>query len=902
MEKNKKKKNGINSADKTKKYKALDEKTEQKVKSKKAKKDKKEKKKHPKLRLAIKIILLVFALFILIGAGIVAGILTGFFGDDFKLTEEELKVGNLNTEIYDRGGELIATLNGEEKRKWIDLGDMPDNLVKAFVAIEDERFYQHHGVDIQRTASATIKYLLSKIGIGEEGHGGSTITQQLIKNLTNENKRDWTRKVKEIARAYNLEKELSKNQILELYLNLIFFGGSNIHGVELGAQYYFNKSAKDLDLAECAFLAGINNSPNIYDPFHTDKDRTDEEDNERIRIRVKTVLAKMKEQKENLEINFTDEEYNAAVAKVDAGLTFTKGNITQNIYSYHTDAAIEEIIKQLMTENPDWSYVRAEQYLYGGGFKIYTTQNTWVQGILEEEVKNDVYQVASRKIEGEVSQVAMVIIDHTTGQVIATVGGSGEKNTSRGLNIATQSTKQTGSSMKPIGVIAPAVENGIITAGSVYDDAPVRYGSYVPKNYYRGFKGLSTVRYAIEISQNIVPIKILNELGLEKSRAFLESVGVTSITDADMGVAQLALGGLTNGISPLQMAGAYAAIANDGEYITPTFYTKVTDKDGNTILTPKQEKRRVMSVENAYIVKSILTQPVVGGAGTATYCKIPNIDTAAKTGTTDKDWDRWLCGFTPYFTAATWFGYKENETVRFYGQRGNPAGQVWERVMKATHNGLEAKKFEKPENITYATICKDSGLRATALCAQDARGNRTYTEVFVKGTVPSKTCDCHQAINVCEEDGVVKLANEFCPNAVERVFITRKNSDQDTSWKSAADAKYMPPTEKCTIHTKPVNKNNTVTNNTTTNNTITNNTITNNTTNNNTVTNNTTTNKPTNNSTTNNTNKNNTTTNDTNKNNTNKNNTNKNNTTTNNTNKNNTATNETNKPNKNTAN
>lgn len=863
---NKKKKNGINSMDKTKKYKVLDEKTEKKVKNKK------EKKKHPKLRLAIKIILILFVLFVLIGAGIVAGILTGLFGDDFKLTEEELKVGNLNTEIYDRGGDLIATLNGEEKRKWIDLGDMPDNLVKAFVAIEDERFYEHHGVDIQRTVSATIKWVLSKIGIGEEGHGGSTITQQLIKNLTNENEREWTRKVKEIARAYNLEKDLSKNQILELYLNLIFFGGNNIHGVELGSQYYFNKSAKDLDLAECAFLAGINNSPNIYDPFHTDSDRTDEEDNERIRIRIKTVLAKMKEQKENLSINFTDEEYDAAVAKAEAGLPFSKGNITQNVYSYHTDAAIEEIIKQLMTENPDWSYVRAEQYLYGGGFKIYTTQNTWVQGILEEEIKNKVYQVASRKNEGEVSQVAMVIIDHTTGQVIATVGGSGEKKTSRGLNIATQSTKQTGSSMKPIGVIAPAVENGIITAGSVYDDAPVRYGTYAPKNYYRGYKGLSTVRYAIEISQNIVPIKILNQLGFDKSRAFLESVGVTSITDTDMGSAQLALGGLTNGISPLQMAGAYAAIANDGEYITPTFYTKVTDKDGNTILTPKQEKRRVLSVENAYIVKSILTQPVLGSGGTATYCKIPNIDTAAKTGTTDKDWDRWLCGFTPYFTAATWFGYKENETVRFSGQRSNPAGQVWERVMKATHNGLEAKKFEKPDNITYATICRDSGLRATALCAQDARGNRAYTEVFVKGTVPSKTCDCHQAIKVCEENGVVKLANEFCPNAVERVFITRKNSDQDTSWKSAADAKYMPPTETCTVHTKPIEKNNTVNNTTTnsivTNNTTTNSIVTNNTTTNNTVANNTTTN----------------------------------NTTKNNVVQNNTTTNETGKPNKNTTN
>lgn len=848
MKRKNKKKNGINSIEKTKKYMTV---KEEKKKSKK--------KKHPKLRLFIKIFFILIVLAILVGAGIVAGILTGMFGDDFKLTEDELKIGNLNTEIYDRSGELLATLNGNEKRKWVDLGDMPENLPKAFVAIEDERFYNHHGIDVTRTLSATIKWGLSKVGIGKEGHGGSTITQQLIKNLTNENEREWTRKVKEIARAYNLEKELSKNQILELYLNLIFFGGSNIHGVEIGSQYYFNKSVKELDLAECAYLAGINNSPNIYDPFHQDSERTDEQDDERIKARTKTVLSKMKEQRENLSINFTDEEYDAAIAKVDEGLPFNKGAITQNVYSYHTDAAIEEVIKQLMAENQDWSYKRAEQYLYAGGFKIYTTQNTWVQNILENEVKDKVYQVASRKNPGEVSQTAMVIIDHSNGQVIATVGGSGEKTTSRGLNIATQSTKQTGSSMKPIGVIAPAVQKGVITAGSVYDDVPTRFGGRGVKNYYGGYKGLSTVRYAIEISQNIVPMKILQALGTENSIEYLKQSGVTSIVEEgernDLGLSSLALGGLTHGISPLEMAGAYAAIANDGEYITPTFYQKVTDRDGNIVLEPKQEKRRVLSVENAYIVKSILTQPVLGGGGTATFCKIPNIDTAAKTGTTDDDFDRWLCGFTPYFTAATWFGYKDNEEVRFSGRRGNPAGQVWERVMKATHNGLEAKKFDKPANITYASICKDSGLRATALCAKDPRGNRVYTEVYVKGTVPSKTCNCHQEIKVCDADGTSKLANQYCKDAYDKVFITRENSEKNTAWKSAGDAAYMPPTEECKVHTKEIIKetienviNNTISNNTVTNSTTGNNTTTNSTTNN-TSKNNTITNSVTNNTT-----------------------------------------------------
>lgn len=773
-------------------------------------KKKKEKKEHPKLRLFFKIMLILIVLAMLICGGVIAGIFMGFFGDDFKLDEEQLKVSNLNTEIYDRDGNLIATLNGDESRKWINIGDMAEYLPIAFVSIEDERFEEHHGVDIKRTAAATVKWILSKIGIGEADYGGSTITQQLVKNLTKENERDVMRKVKEMARAYNIEKTLSKQQILELYLNLIFLGGQSIHGVELGSQYYFSKSASDLSLAECAFLAGINNSPNIYEPFSDDP-----EEIEFVKNRVKTVLAKMKE----LGNIKTEEEYNNAVAEVDNGLAFKKGALTENIYSYHTDAVIDQVWEQIEEENPDWSDVRIKQYLYGGGLRIYTTQNTWVQNILEEEVKQSKYQVESRQVEGDVSQTAMVIIDHTTGQVAAVVGGSGEKTTSRGYNFATMEPKQTGSAMKPLSVIAPAVQNGIITAGSVYDDTPTQFPGHsygYPKNYYYSpsYWGLSTVRFAIEISQNIVPMRILNEMGVDKSIEFLKSVGITTLTDTDQDLA-IALGGLTRGVTPLEMAGAYAAIANDGEYIEPTFYIRIEDSEGNVVMEPKQEKRRVMSVENAYIVKSILTQPVLGSRGTASYCKVPNIDTAAKTGTTDDDYDRWLCGFTPYFTATTWFGFRQNETIRGFSR--NPAGMIWDSVMTQIHNGLPSASFEKPANITYATICKDSGLLATDLCRNDQRGGRVYTEVFVKGTAPNKTCDCHVRAKVCQEGGTVKLANDNCPNAVEMVFITRKNSNKDTSWKSAYDAKFMLPTETCTTHKETDKKPNNTINNTITN-------------------------------------------------------------------------------------
>ena len=859
--KNKKKnKNNKANMEKTKKYTVnpvynTDDKKDNKKKTVKNKKDKtdnktkKEKKKNPKLRLAIKILLAIMFLGMLIVAGIVAGVLSGALGGDFNLTEEELKVGALNSDIYDRDGNVLGTLNGTERRRWIDLENMSEYLPFAFVSIEDERFYSHLGVDIKRTASATIQYVLRG---GESSYGGSTITQQLVKNLTKEDDRDHMRKIKEMARAYNLEKTLSKDQILELYLNLIFFGGNEIHGVEMGSLFYFNKSAKDLDLAECAFLAGINTSPNAYIPFINGETDTEEKQLKRIengKTRARIVLAKMKE----LGVFDTEEkeaQYEVAMEKVNEGLIFEKGATIQNVYSYHTDAAIDEIVKLIMDENPEWSKVRAEQYLFGGGFKIYTTQNTGIQNILQEEAQKEYYIRASKKTDGVVSQVAMVVIDHWSGQVVATVGGTGEKTVARGKNRATAlGAKQTGSSMKPLSVIAPALENGIITAGSVYDDSPTRFSGHnynYPKNYYSGWKGLSTVRAAIEISGNIVPARIITEMGAAVSIEWLKSAGITTLSSEDGGIA-LALGGVHNGISPLEMAGAYAAIANNGEYITPTFFLRVEDADGNIVYEPKQEKRRVMTEDNSYILKSILTQPVI--AGTATECRISGMDVAAKTGTTDDDYDRWLCGFTPYYTAATWFGYDVNETV--YPAAPNPALKFWIGAMRPIHSGLEGKKFERTANIVNAGICRDSGFLPSELCSADPRGSRVYSEVFARGTVPGKRCDVHISIEICNTTG--KRANEFCPSKKTGVFITRPRGDGSTNWASAGDAQYMAPADTCTSHTeppapppvvvekpKPEENKNTTTNNTT--NTTTNNTVKNNVTTNNTVTNNTTTN------------------------------------------------------------
>lgn len=756
-----------------------------KIKPEKKPKKQKKPSKHPKLRLFFKIFFTTLFLLIIIGGGILAGAFFGAFGDEFTISEELLAVNYSNSVMVDINGNVITSLSGEENREVISLDEMSQYLPKAFVAIEDERFYEHSGVDIKRTLSATFKYLLSKIGIGEASYGGSTITQQVVKNITGEDERDWTRKVKEIGRAYNIEQMLSKNQILELYLNLVFLG-DKAYGVQVASRYYFNKNASELDLAESAFLAGINHMPNAYIPFGAD-----EETMENIKYRTKTVLNKMLE----LGDKITQEEYDAAIAKVDAGLPFEQGEISKTVFSYHTDAAIEQIITQLQEENGWDNRKVAENYLFGGGFTIYTTQNTDIQNVMEAEFMKDKYIKNSNQIEGTTSQAAMVIIDHKTGYVLGTVGGLGEKTVARGQNRATQSPRQTGSSMKPIAVLAPGLEKGTLTAGSVYDDVPVRYGTYDPKNY-NYYRGLVTVRYAIETSQNIPMVKALADIGPDYSLEFLRECGISTLDFEKDSNLPLALGGVTNGITPLEMAGAYAMVANDGVYIEPTFYTKVVDSNGNTVLEPKQETKRLMSEQNAYILKSILTQPVL--TGTATNCRISGMDVAAKTGTTDKDYDRWLCGFTPYYTAATWYGYDYNEVVYF---SGNPSGQIWASVMKEIHANLEGKRFERPTGITTAYICRDSGLIATGACEEDPRGNQGYTEVFVSGTQPTKSCSCHQKVKICNETG--KIATEYCTDFTEKVFITRTDAATNTSWRSASDAKYMLPEGTCTVHTTP---------------------------------------------------------------------------------------------------
>ena len=770
-----------------------------------------------------KIIIIIIIILIL-----VFGIILGVSAHRFKTLAKEM-MNNQNSIVIDTDGNTIAELGSERKNIDISINDIPDNLKNAYVAIEDERFYKHHGVDIKRTASAIFSYV---IHFGSSSYGGSTITQQLVKNLTGDSTDSITRKVKEWWKAWQLETCLSKDEILEGYLNVIYVGPS-IYGVEAGAKYYFNKSTADLSLAECAFLAGINHSPNSYNPF------TDEDNTEKIKNRTKTVLSKM------LELEYiTESQEQEAVNEVDNGLNFRKGEIESGdgVYSYHTDALINEITEDIENKY-NISQTFATNYINMAGLTIHSSQDSSIQEQTETEFEKSKYSRAS-KIGGNSSQAAMVIIDHTTGEVLGCVGGLGEKTEARSLNRATQSIRQTGSAIKPLAVLAPAIDKKIITASSIYDDTERDFADgYHPVDYGKQL-GEVTVRRAVESSQNIPFVEIMDELKPKNAIKYMEKMGISTLTKEDESLV-LALGGLQQGISPLEMAGGYATIANDGEYIEPTFYKSIDNKLGKEILTPKQEKKRVFSKEVAYILKSILTQPVVGNNGTATYCKISGVDVAAKTGTTDENYDRWLCGFTPYYTAVTWYGYDQNETVEFNNR--NPAGLLWANVMSRIHAGLKTATFEKPNTVSSATICAETGKRARTGC------KNTYTEYYLWLTVPG-LCDEHTGDEVDNKKS--NDSNNNLTNTVQDI-IEGITNDID-----AIDPQESQRENMTTTNTTNTNSNTNTTNSTNnrvnTTNTNTNSNRENTTSNNTNNRNNTTTNSSNTNNTTNSSNQNNT--------------------------------------------
>ena len=778
MEKNEKDKK----LDETKVYKVKSnsKKSKSGKKDKKTKNSKGDKKKHPKLKKAIIIIFIILVILALAAIGAFAAI---FFSDSWALTKEDLVISESNTTIYDIDEKKLTELSGDESRRIVAFDEMGKYTADAFVAIEDERFESHSGVDILRTARAAIEFILNG---GESSFGGSTITQQLVKNLMDDDEDEGVagveRKIREMSRAVQIEQMLSKQQILETYLNLIYMGGGShtaVYGVEMGAQYYFAKSAKDLKLEESAFLAGINHIPNAYDPYG-------EEDNtELIKNRTITVLAQMKKLGK-----INEEEYNEAVEKVNKGLKFKQGNISSNVdMSFHTAAAIDQVISEL-AESREIDYNAAKTLLYSGGYKLYTTQDSDIQKKMEKEMKKDDY-VTTEESDGVEykAQAGMVIIDYKTGKVVGAVGALGDDSHAQDLNRAVDISRQPGSSIKPLAVIAPGLEEKIITAATVYDDSKTNFGGgFTPNNAGGYYKGLCTVREAIEVSSNVVNAKILTNVGYETGVKYAQEFGLSNYSDEDA-VPSLALGGTSSGTSPLQMAAAYGTIANDGEYIEPTFYEKLVDSNGKTVLEPEQETRRVISESNAYILKNLLEEPVYGSEGTAWRCAISGMDVGAKTGTAEGGKDKWLCGFTPYYSAAVWYGYDVELPVYY----SSAAAIIWSSVMQDVHEDLESASFERPDNIVTAKICKQSGKLATDKCSS------TYTEVFVSGTVPGP-CEGHVQLEICKDSG--KIATEYCPNKVKKSYTARPEKEVNAKWTTSGSSKYNVPDEKCDKHTE----------------------------------------------------------------------------------------------------
>ena len=644
------------------------------------------------------------------------------FGDDINTFDMKL-----SSTIYVVGKDGKHTayeqFKSTENRVWVDIEDVPEDMKDAFVSIEDERFYTHSGVDVKRTLGAVFNVFVK----GDSSYGGSTITQQLVKNLTKDNERTNSRKVREIIRAVVLESKFTKDQILELYMNSIYLS-QGVHGIQAASYVYFGKPVKDLSLAECATIAGITQYPSTYDPI------INPENNRKKRI---TVLQKMHE------LGYiTDEEYDEAI---NEKLSFEKRlddesheEKTEEAQSYFADHIFEQAKRDLMKE---YGYTEqyAENLLYNGGLKIYSTMDPTMQNLAEDYYKND---SNFPKTSGEdILQSAIIITEPATGHLKAIVGGRGEKEEARVLNRATQSKRQPGSTIKPIAVYAPAIEENIINLSTYIDNSPIKIGDWAPSNANGNFSGPVPVQTAVTWSYNMPAIRTLQELTIDTSYDYLKNkLHVESIVDrenkngkefTDKNLSSLALGGLTNGVKPLEMSTAYSAIANGGMYIEPSSYTKICDKDGNVILDKKPQKSRAFSEETSFLMQELLKGVVT--QGTAAGSAIPGMDTCGKTGTTDDNKDKWFIGFTPYYCATVWVGYDKPKVIN---TGTNPAIKVWKDIMLDIHEDLSNEKFDVPSGIIKANVCGFTGKYASAGCGISHYANKKFLTGYCRGNHP----------------------------------------------------------------------------------------------------------------------------------------------------------------------
>ena len=739
-------------------------------------------------------LLLVFVVTLTIFSGIFMAYINSTMRGKVEVYLDEFET-KVSTELYSQDpdtGEWVMyqTLYlNSENRIWTDLEDIPKYLQKAAIAIEDKRFEKHHGVDWKGTTRAIVYTLF-----GKNVQGGSTITQQLVKNVTGDNEVTVKRKITEIYRALELEKRYEKDEILEAYLNEVFFGQS-CYGVVTASRMYFNKDVSDLTLAECASLMGITNNPSMYDPTLSSWTR------ENNRERQLTILGAMLEQGK-----ISQEEYDEAKAEdivFSNGFTISgkyvgsDGTVTdpepeepstddtespadeeeptiKGRYSWFTEAMIGDVADALVEKygitdkvrdngTTYTAYEQAWDMVHGKGYKIYTTQNPKYQKIAEDvcyDLSNIPYtssytNSAGEQVEDQL-QIALTIVDPTNGYVVAMIGGAGEKRADRVWNWAVNA-RQCGSAIKPVSTYAPALDDGTINGASVIDDYPMLLnGDVWPRNANWRYQGLTALHTAIAQSLNTCAVRTNLAYGVDRSYEFLvNKLGFENLTYTDsQQVGNMALGGFEKGVTTEEMAAAYAAFVNEGVYTKPRTFVRVEDANGNVILENKAQSTVAMKNTTAAIINHLLQEAALNGTGYE--AQFSGMHIAGKTGSTNSNKDRYFVGYTPYYSCAVWAGYEHNQRIV---ASGNPCSAIFRKVMSAIHEELPDKDFFSCAGLTSVAVCADSGMLASDNCALDVRGSRVYTALVAADNAPTSVCTMHTApsytVNMADSDGNV---------------------------------------------------------------------------------------------------------------------------------------------------
>lgn len=818
----------------------------------------------------VKLVLVLFTVGIILSVSLGYGIFKGIIDAAPEIDVASIEPSGYATMVYDSKGNLTETLvKSGSNRLEATYEELPQCLIDAFVAIEDSRFWSHHGVDLRSMIRAAVGILTNN-----PAGGGSTLTQQLIKNNIfaggNEDSfgEKLERKLQEQYLALQLEKIMDKEIILKNYLNTINLGNNTL-GVKSAAKRYFGKDVSDLTLSEATVIAGITQNPTKYNPLSEKGQKNNEE---KRRVILQYMYEQGKISKEDQEEALADDVY-SRIQNVDLVT-----QESQNPYSYFTDELTEQVMTALQ-EKLGYTESQVSNLLYAGGLSIYTTQDPDLQAIVDEEVNNpDNYDVVYYSVDyrlsiqhedetvtnysdetmktyyrtdlgqtsydglfktkeeadaaiaayksamtkegdtvlGEVvyyilqPQVSFVLMDQHTGYVKAVNGGRGTKEISLSLNRATNTLRQPGSTFKVLTAFAPALDTCGATLSTVYYDAPYTVGQKTFRNWYakKGYMGYSTIRDGIVYSMNIVAVRCMMEtvtpqLGVEYARNF----GITSLTETDYNAAT-ALGGITKGVSNLELTGAYAAIANGGIYTKPIFFTKILDHNGKVLLENEPQTKRVLKDSTAFLLTDALAEsmessrmyasPGVSLNSTSVPANIPGMSNAGKSGTTTSNVDIWFVGYTPYYTAGIWSGCDDNQKISAIGSSTSYHKRIWKQIMARAHEGLADTGFPVPDSIETASVCRKSGMLPNpGVCEADPRGSAVYTEYFAKGTVPTQVCDHHVAITVCGESG--GLPTEFCPlesRHSRTVLVTPEGESGGTD-----DSRYAMP-GPCTVHTQ----------------------------------------------------------------------------------------------------